>query len=270
MNKFYIITNRTKDKTLEVTKRIQKYIVESGKECILAVEGASVTADTDCILIIGGDGTFIRTAREMMHKNIPLLGINMGTLGYLTEVEIADIEECLDLLIHGKTQIEERMMLSGTINGTYEQYALNDIVLTRCGALRIIEFNVYVNGELLNTYRADGMIISTPTGSTAYNLSAGGPIVKPTAEMIVITPICPHSLNTSSIVLSAEDEITLEIGNGRDGGIEEASICFDGEINAEVKTGDCIRICKAKHTTKLLKLSKVSFLEILRKKMKGN
>ena len=143
-------------------------------------------------------------------------------------------------------------------------------MLSRTGALRIIQFNIYVNGELLNTYRADGIIISTPNGSTAYNLSAGGPIVEPTAAMIVITPICSHALNTSSIVLSAEDEIVLEIGEGRDGRIEEAGISFDGERNIEVHTGDKVVIQKAEHTTKLLKLSKVSFLEILRKKMEGN
>ena len=130
--------------------------------------------------------------------------------------------------------------------------------------------NVYVNGELLNSYQADGVIVSTPTGSTAYNLSAGGPIVEPTASMIVITPICSHSLNTSSIVLSAEDEIILEVALGRDGNIEEAGISFDGERNIEVRTGDKIIIRKAEEKTKLFKLSKVSFLETLRKKMKGN
>ena len=114
------------------------------------------------------------------------------------------------------------------------------------------------------------MVVATPTGSTAYNLSAGGPIVAPTAQMIVITPICSHALNTSSIVLSADDEITLEIGKGRDGKEEEAALSFDGERNIDVYTGDKIVIKKADHSTRLLKLSKISFLEVLRKKMKGN
>ena len=134
----------------------------------------------------------------------------------------------------------------------------------------MIQFNIFVNGKLLNAYQADGVIISTPTGSTAYNLSAGGPIVAPTASMIVITPICSHALNASSIVFSADDEIILEVGEGRDGRREEAIVSFDGENNIEVHTGDWIVIRKANDTTKLLKLSKVSFLETLRKKMKGN
>ena len=161
-------------------------------------------------------------------------------------------------------------MLKGSVQQV-DDVALNDIVLTRHGSsVHMIKFNVYVNGELLNTYRADGMIVSTPTGSTAYNLSAGGPIVEPTATMIVLTPICSHALNTSSIVLSAEDEIVLEVGEGRDGAEEKASVSFDGENNLTLKTGDTITINKAQDVTKLLKLSKDSFLEILRTKMKGN
>ena len=194
----------------------------------------------------------------------------MGTLGYLAEVEMQNIESAIAQIIHEKLMVEERMMLRGVVCGQHEDTALNDIVLTRLGPLRVIRFNIYVNGELLNTYQADGVIISTPTGSTGYNLSAGGPIVQPTAQMIVITPICSHALNTSSIVLSAEDEIVIEIGQGRDGKLEEAGVSFDGDNHIEVKTGDRIVVRKAKHTTKLLKLSKVSFLEILRKKMKGN
>lgn len=270
MNQFYVITNQVKDKTLGTTYRIKNYIESNGKECVLAVEGHPMPEHADCVLVIGGDGTLIRAARELRSRDIPLLGINMGTLGYMAEVEVGNIEESIDRLIAGETQVEKRMMLKGTVNGQQEDIALNDIVLSRTGALRIIQFNLYVNGELLNTYHADGIIISTPTGSTAYNLSAGGPIVEPTASMIVITPICSHALNTSSIVLSAEDEIILEIGEGRDGRMEEAGLSFDGERNIEVRTGDKVVIKKAEHTTKLLKLSKVSFLEILRKKMEGN
>jgi len=270
MNKFYVITNKTKDKSLEVTYQIKNYIESKGKECLLAVDGKEVPEGTECILVIGGDGTLIRAARELQFRDIPLMGINMGTLGYLTEVDISNLNESLDALMSDETCMEARMMLHGEVNGEIEDIALNDIVLTRKGELRVIKFNIYVNGELLNTYRADGVIISTPTGSTAYNLSAGGPIVQPTAAMFVITPICSHSLNTSSIVLSADDEITLEIGPGRDGGVDNASITFDGERSIDVSTGDKIVVRKAKDTTKLVKLSKVSFLERLRKKMKGN
>ncbi len=270
MNKFYVITNKTKDQTLEITYQIKNYIESKGKECCLAVEDMDIPKGTDCILVLGGDGTLIRAARDLYSTDVPMLGINMGTLGYLTEAEVSNIEECLEQLIHGEIHVERRMMLKGVVNEETEDVALNDIVLTRSGTLRVIQFNVYVNGELLNTYHADGVIVSTPTGTTAYNLSAGGPIVEPTAAMIVVTPICSHALNASSIVLSAEDEIILEVGEGRDGGEEKASISFDGENNFELCTGERIFISRAKDVTKLLKLSKVSFLEILRKKMKGN
>ena len=270
MKKFYVITNNTKDKTHEVALQIKKYIEAKGGQCYLASEVAEVPEGVECILVLGGDGTLIRAARELRTKDIPFLGINMGTLGYLTEAEVTNLEECLERLLSGETHEEARMMLKGVVNSSAEDVALNDIVLSRSGSLRIIQFHIYVNGELLNTYHADGVIISTPTGSTAYNLSAGGPIVEPTAKMIVVTPICSHALNSSSIVLSAEDEITLVIGEGRDGRIEKASISFDGEHDMEISTGDCVLIHKAEDTTKLLKLSKVSFLETLRKKMKGN
>ena len=270
MNKFYVITNKSKDVSMDTSTRIKKYIEEKGKECILAENAQTLPKDTDCVLVLGGDGTLIRAARELHAYDVPMIGINLGTLGYLAEVEVQNIEAAIDQLLSDKPVVEARMMLKGTLNNQLEDVALNDIVLTRLGSLRVIRFNIYVNGEFLNSYQADGMIISTPTGSTAYNLSAGGPIVEPTASMIVVTPICSHALNTSSIVLSAEDEIILEVGEGRDGEIEEAGISFDGDRNIEVHTGDRIVIRKAEETTKLLKLSKVSFLETLRKKMKGN
>lgn len=270
MDKFYVITNVPKDRDLHTTMFVKKCIEAHGKKCVLSVDEPEFPKDTDCVLVLGGDGTLIRAARELHIHGVPMIGINLGTLGYLAEVEMQNIESAIAHIIHEKSMVEERMMLRGIVCGQYEDTALNDIVVTRLGALRVIRFNIYVNGKLLNKYQADGVIISTPTGSTGYNLSAGGPIVQPTAQMIVITPICSHALNTSSIVLSADDEIVIEIGQGRDGKLEEAGVSFDGDHHIEVKTGDRIVIRKAKHTTKLLKLSKESFLETLRKKMKGN
>ncbi|MEG1505721.1 MAG: NAD(+)/NADH kinase, partial [Lachnospiraceae bacterium] len=166
--------------------------------------------------------------------------------------------------------IEERMMLKGALPDGREVRALNDVVVTRLGSLRTVRFNLFVNGELLNCYQADGIIISTPTGSTAYNLSAGGPIVEPQASLIVVTPICSHALNASSIVLSSESEIVIEIGEGKNGGTEIAGITFDGCEMTELRTGEQVYIRKAEEKTKFLRLSKISFLEILHRKMKGN
>lgn len=264
MKRFFIITNETKDPGQETTRQIEDLIREKGGICVAEVKEA------DCILVLGGDGTLIRAAREYHREEIPFLGINMGTLGYLAEVELQNVEEAIDQLLTEETMVESRMMLRGSLNDGIEDVALNDIVITRQGALRVIRLHVYVNGELINTYHADGVIVSTPTGSTGYSMSAGGPIVEPTASMIVITPICSHALNNRSIVLSAEDEIVLEIGEGREAQVEEAAVSFDGDRNIEVRTGDRIRIHKADETTKLLKLSCVNFLETLRRKMKGN
>ena len=270
MNRFYLITNKTKDKNLKITNQIKGYIERKGGVCFLADEYPSLPEQVECILVLGGDGTLIRAARELPCSDVPMLGINMGTLGYLTEVEVSDVEASIDQLMSGNSYVEKRMLLQGTVQDNRQILALNDIVLTRSTKVRVIQFHVYVNGELLNTYRADGVIVSTPTGSTAYNLSAGGPVVAPTASLIVITPICSHALNTSSIVLSADDEIVLEVGPGRDGNIEEAVVSFDGEEDVIIHTGEQIQIKKAEATAKLLKLNKISFLEIMRRKMKGN
>ena len=144
---------------------------------------------------------------------------------------------------------------------------MNDIVISRCGSLQILKFHIYVNGQFLNTYSADGMIVATPTGSTGYNMSAGGPIVEPGARLLLLTPICPHTLNTRSIVLSAEDEIVIEIPEGRDGHEQSVEANFDGSHKVTLKTGDRIEISKAVKTTGILKLNTESFLTVLHKKM---
>ena len=276
MERFYIVTNDGKDKDRKITRHICDILKRAGKTCLLAQkdEKKNIIPDTvprelDCAIVIGGDGSLIEVAR-LVKSEIPILGIDMGTLGYLTEVEISDLDEAIGKILDGNYQIESRMMLEGSFEKADSDIALNDIVVSRKGDLRVIHFNIYVDGAFLNSYEADGMIVSTPTGSTAYNLSAGGPIVEPTASMIVLTPICSHALNTSSIVLPAEDEIVIEIGEGRNGREEEVFVTFDGADVVELRTGDKVTITKSQHETKLMKLSKVSFLEILRRKMKGN
>ena len=168
-------------------------------------------------------------------------------------------------------QIEKRMMLDGTVFREKEKVekdiALNDIVISRSGSLRVIDFKVYVNGEFLNLYSADGIIISTPTGSTAYNLSAGGPIVSPVASLIVVTPICPHTLNTRSMILSADDIITIEMCPDRNGKEEVRLVSFDGDNSMKVFVKDKIEIKKSEQYTEIIQLNKISFLEVLRRKM---
>ena len=268
MDGFYIITNKLKDPDFAVTNEIRHYIESRGRKCYVSEKDSeghiipgTVPADAQCGLVLGGDGTLIRAVRDLGTNSLPLLGINLGTLGYLTDVELKDFKTALDRLFDGEPDIEERMMLEGSFRGSRTDIAMNDIVLAREGKVRIVSFNIYVNGTLLNTYHADGVILSTPTGSTGYNLSAGGPIVEPTAKMIVVTPICSHALNTSSVVLSAGDTIEVEICEGRYGRQEQVSLCFDGAEQTTLVTGE---------TARLIKLSRESFMITMRRKMKGN
>lgn len=277
MNHYFIVTNDGKDTDHRVTYQVKQLLENAGKKCTLCQKDEnkkivinSIPEDIDCAIVIGGDGSLIEVARVLQGRELPILGINMGTLGYLTEVEVSHIEDAVNQCLKEDYIVEKRMMLEGIFEDGVKDVALNDIVVSRKGELRIVHFRLYVNGELLSSYEADGVIVSTPTGSTAYNLSAGGPIVEPTAEMFVITPICSHALNTSSIVLSAEDEIVIEIGEGRNGMTQEVLVAFDGADTVTLKTGDKLMIRRSDAATKIMKLSKVSFLEILRRKMKGN
>ena len=275
MKQFYLITNAGKDPDQIYTKRIAEYIRIHGGNAV-CVDGEKPVAEQvsgpqpDCVLVLGGDGTLLRAARNMMDKDIPLLGINLGTLGYLAEVESSNLEAALDQLLRDDFTREERMMLVGRVDKqgvSEENYALNDIVISRCGTLQILTFQIYVNGQFLNSYSADGIIVATPTGSTGYNMSAGGPIVEPCARLLLLTPICPHTLNTRSIILAPEDEIRIEIPQGRDGQMQTVEANFDGSHKITLQTGDHIEIRKAVKTTGILKLNTESFLAVLHKKM---
>ena len=190
------------------------------------------------------------------------------------QIEKSGITEALMHLLEDDYEIEERMMLVGTVFREEEEiataHALNDVVVNRFGPLMILSFEVSVNGQKLNHYQADGMIVATPTGSTGYNLSAGGPIALPSSGLMILTPICPHTLNTRSIVLSADDTIEIRIGKGRNEADQEAEINFDGGLTQRLITGDRIVVRRSGQTTKLIHLSKVSFLETLHKKMSEN
>ena len=279
MNRFYIITNSEKDEGLKTTREIHDYLKARGCECIVReyqgkgelpgggrfkyTDESWIPEGTECILVLGGDGTMIQAARDTVDRKSPLLGINLGTLGFLAEIEKSGIPEAMDsLLLEGRVYRED--------GEPVRNIALNDIVVNRAGALRIIDYEISVNGEFLNRYSADGIIVSTPTGSTGYSLSAGGPIVSPMASMIVMTPVCPHTLTARSIVLSGGDRVTVHIGSGRRSGKEQAFVTFDGDVLVPVKTGDYVDIQRSEKTVSILKISRISFLEVLRNKMRAN
>ena len=282
MDNFLIVTNRQKDIGLACTNRIRNYLERCGKSCRIESGDRSemkIPDGAQCVIVLGGDGTILRTARMAAAADIPLIGVNLGTLGYLAEINSAYLEEALAQLMSDDFTKEKRMMLSGKIipakkdaekSGGAQQkedVALNDIAITRRGSLQIIVFHIYVNGQLLHTCHADGILVATPTGSTGYNLSAGGPIVEPGARLILLTPICPHTMHSRTIVLSAEDEIVIEIGENKKETPQEVEACFDGSVKMELSAGDKLEIRKAEKVTEMLKLSQDSFVEVLRRKM---
>ena len=270
MKKFILITNGCKDKDLRLSNQIIEYIVKKGgaAKVFTEYEIKDIPSDTECILVLGGDGTLIRVATKVESLEIPLIGVNLGTLGYLCELEEETVMGAIDRLMQDDYMMEERIMLTGhKENCCNSKVALNDIVIHRAGMLQILSLKVYVNGEFLNTYNADGIIVATPTGSTGYSMSAGGPIVDPKGQMLLLTPNNAHKLNSKSIVLSAEDEIEIEICSRRQQRDEKAWVSFDGDTVEELSVGDRFIISKAVNHTKICKLNKKSFLEILRKKM---
>ena len=287
MRHFYVIVNPDKDREFRLTGRIADYIERKGGICQIGhvkVRGSGegqgrytdvsqIPQGTEAVLVVGGDGTLIQASRDLKDRKLPLMGINMGTLGYLSEVEASDVEETLEHLFADEFFIEERMLLRGEIvrdgKVCYEDMALNDIILSRLGGPRILHYRIQVNGQFLHEYDADAVLVSTPTGSTAYNLSAGGPIVSPEASLFVVTPVCAHSLNSRSIILPENAEIEIAVKDDR--AVQNGwQVAFDGVACEDVRPDDVIRIVRSERRTHLIKLSKVSFLETLRKKMQNH
>ena len=281
MKSFLIATNCIKDEDLILTTKIEEYIALHGgssKRVIgdakgiisYEIEGQDMF---DCIIALGGDGTILKVSRDLRDLNIPILGVNLGTLGFLTEIEPEQIFPVIDRLLAEDYEIEERMNVCGEIykNGEevplHADVALNDIVVSRAGFSRVIGLKVYVNGKVMDIYEADGLIVSTPTGSTGYNLSAGGPIVSPKTSLMIVTPVSPHSLTSKSIVFSSEDEIVVEILKMRKAQKEEAIVSFDGQSGTLLSPGDRIVIRKSDAVTRMVKLFDVSFYEVLREKI---
>lgn len=277
MNNFLIIANKQKDINLEITEQIKHHITRMGAVCNVYdqynrnVTSIDIPEGTQCILVIGGDGTILAAARMLDGNTIPLLGINLGTLGFLADVNLADLSKTLDLLLKDQYQVENRIMLTAEVYKQGEKaatyIALNDFNINRCGASRVIGLKVGINGSTIDCYRADGVIVCTPTGSTGYNLSAGGPIINPTCKNFVITPICPHSLTARSIVLAKEDVVTVEVEQIRSNIKEEAIISFDGREGLSIVPGDQVKIYKSQEVTPFIKATEVSFVQILKEKL---
>lgn len=277
MKNFLIVTNAVKDRDFKHTKTLESYMEKRGLSFVRAVRNSEHEddrlrdfKDVDCVIVLGGDGSILQAAREMAGSNVPILGVNIGTLGFLAETTPEYMEAALDRIISGKYEISHRMMLSADVTGKsgFRELspALNDITISRNGRFQIINFNIYVNGQFLCELNADGIIVATPTGSTGYNMSAGGPIVEPEAKLLLLTPICAHTLNSRSIVLSEDDIIEVEIGKSRDGGEFFVEANSDGNDQYSMGSKDRVTIKKSDYTSAMIKLSDVSFLQTLNKK----
>lgn len=275
-----IIANRDKDRNLEISNGICAAFDKKGISCVIVEQenGAShytdpkkLPGDLDFVMTVGGDGTLIQAARDLHSLDIPIIGVNMGTLGFLAELDKESISGAVERLADGDFFIEEHMMLSGNIYRDGEcisrNFALNDAVLSKYGHTHVIRFDVYVDNQLLNDYTADGLIISTPTGSTAYNMSAGGPLIVPNASMLVMTPICAHALNARSVVLPDSSVVRICIKDKPNAPLACAAINFDGAVMEELRTGDVVELKRADNDTKLLRIDHTSFFKVLQKKM---
>ena len=285
MKKIALITNTTKDPTGKLTDQVISTIRKNKGECLLSlfkgknsqgqydrVDPKAIPAETELIVSLGGDGSFLHTAKDLIDLKIPIVGINIGTLGYLTEMDLDGFREEFKHIVRREYHIEERMLLEGEIirdeRTVVKDIALNDIVLNRLGTMKIINFDVMVNTRFLNSYSADGYIICTPTGSTGYNLSAGGPVAHPVSEIIITTPICEHSLNSRSVVFSADAQIDVIVRSKDDDDNQIKAISFDGDHDIVLENGDIVRVTRSEKKLRILRLDKMSFVEHLGRKMR--
>jgi NAD+ kinase len=235
-------------------------------KCVTFASTAELAKQTDLLLVFGGDGTMLHAARQVAGSKTPIFGINIGSLGFLTAVPSDKIGEALQHVWDGNYKFESRALIeaSGVLHGKkVSALALNDIVVTRGAVSRLISLDVSVNDELVTRYRCDGLIVSSPTGSTAYSLAAGGAIVLPTAEVFALTPICPHALSNRSIILPLSAKIHVKAASAE----TSAFVNADGRIVGELEAGDEISIRRSKHAVRLMRLADSSFLEAMRRKL---
>ena len=228
---------------------------------------AELGRDTDLIITFGGDGTLLSVARHAP-DGVPIIGVNMGTLGFLTEIRVEEFEDVLEKVLDGSYEAEARVTFDVSVSRQGREQkryrVLNDAVLNKSALARMIDMRITVNGKFLSTFRADGLIVSTPTGSTAYNLSAGGPIIYPTMEAVVITPICPHMLSNRPIVLP--DNLGIEIGIETEH--QETFLTLDGQEGFPITREDRVTVTKSPHTVLLVSSPDKSYFDVLRTKLK--
>lgn len=280
MKRVGIIPNIHKDRDLKTTKKLVKFILERDgipylNEIIASKMGYSeygkssseIYGECDFIIVLGGDGTILNVARQCAVYSTPILGVNLGHLGFLAEVDNNEVFDAVEKLYNNDFQIDKRMMIEASVIKNDMEIvnfvALNDIVVTRGAFSRMVQLKTFVNEQYLDTYLADGIIISSPTGSTAYSLSAGGPIVCPNVELLVITPICPHTLHSRSIIVSNTDVVKVEIEREN----QDVMITTDGQQGYKLSPSDVVYIKKSSKYTNLIRIKNRNFFNLLRTKL---
>ena len=247
-----------------------RFYIESRVASLLKVRGYPrkvIPEKADAIIVFGGDGTLLGVARLVGSHRVPILGVNMGGLGFITELKKNEVRKSLKMIFSEDCCFEERIMLLADVyrgrRRIAQQNALNDVVLNKSALSRMFELDLSVNDQYVSTFRADGLVISTPTGSTAHSLSAGGPVLYPTLETFLITPICPHTLTSRPIVLPDTFNLEVQIKTG-----DDVYLTLDGQVGVPLKTNDRIRVRKADYKTKFLTLHDRDYFKILRTKLK--
>lgn len=271
IKRVYLVVNPKRDPDGKNREEIIRLLKAKGFEYIepAAEIDPAEAASCDAVITVGGDGTLIQAARELRTLDKPFFPINSGTLGYLTEATMQTADQALDRILAGEYRIQERMRLAGTTPDGAVTSALNDVVIIRKDSLHIVRLNLYINDKLVHTYRADGIIVSTSTGSTGYNLAAGGAILEPESEMMIVTPICPHTVRLTSLVVSDSDVLKIELLTGHEPDLTVVAGFDGGEIHP-VGEGECVTVRKSQDKTKLIHFEDDSFLDALYKKMKEN
>jgi len=233
------------------------------------IENVLFTEQADLVVVLGGDGTLISAARQIGDRGIPILGVNLGSLGFLTEITLEELYPTLERCIAGEHRISERMMLQATVERDGAEIAchavLNDVVINKGALARIVDLETMVNKQYLTTFKADGLIISTPTGSTGYSLSAGGAIIHPAMNCIAITPICPHTLTNRPIIVDDDSLVMVSVSSLAD---EDVFLTLDGQVGLELQSGDVIHVRRASHCARLVMSGSKDYFGVLRAKLK--
>ena len=276
MKRFCIIANKEKDPDGRMAKRLAACISEHGGSAYVVAPLVMGTGHcevelepgTECTIILGGDGTFLRGAKVLQASGIPVMGINLGHLGFLTAAEFQDADRAVEKLVNDEFVIEKKTLLQTERNGKVSEIlAMNDVVIARSGFSRLIKLKVSVNGQLADNYQGDGVIVATPSGSTGYSLSAGGPVVAPQAHALVITPVCPHMLHARPLLISDEDVIEIEVCSSSRSLEQEATVTVDGDEVMALSVGDKVIVSKAAPEIPVVMLSDISFWERVRGKL---